>query len=275
MSTARRLSLPRRVGQRQGARRDVLRPQRAGTIRVCDVHVGAAVAAAGGGVVLGPLLAALTVTVPDADATWRGTWWRGVWWRGALAGRPAGARRRIVVTLLAVIALGAVGAGRGFAPDLPVYCWLAASAVVLAVIDVDCHRLPNRVTFPLYVAGVIGFGLLALSYHDGGAFVRAILAAAVAFAIFFVLAFSGGVGFGDTKLAGALALYLGPFGWAAVLLAGLIGFGCGGLFAVALLIGRRAGWRSDFAFGPALLIGALVVVVAAHGLPGSGAGIAG
>jgi leader peptidase (prepilin peptidase)/N-methyltransferase len=81
------------------------------------------------------------------------------------------------------------------------------------------------------------------------------------FAAFFVLAFLGGVGFGDTKLAGVLGLYLGWIGWDTVLLGLVAGFVVGAAVAVVLLIRRLAGWRTDFAFGPALLLGALVAVV--------------
>ncbi|MGI8696163.1 MAG: prepilin peptidase [Mycobacteriales bacterium] len=220
-------------------------------------------AALGG--VLGPALAALSVQVPRADATFGPARWSGV-----MLGRPAGRARVVVVTMLAVVVLGLVGAGQGFRAELAPYLWLAASAVVLAVVDLDCHRLPNRLTFPLYGVGVVASGAIALARHDAGPFVRGLIAAAAVFAAFFVLAFAGGVGFGDTKVAGALGLFLGPLGATAVLLGILAGFLLGGLSAVALLIARRTGWRTEFAFGPALLAGTLGIVVCARTLAAAG-----
>lgn len=217
------------------------------------------------GVLLGPSLAALSRQIPREEARWGPSWWR-----GAMLGVTVSRSRRAVVTVLAAVTLGFVGAGQGPGAQLAPYLWLAASSVVLAVIDIDCHRLPNRLTFPLYGVGLVAFGLIALAHRDAGPFVRAVLAAAAVFAVFFVLAFAGGVGFGDTKLAGALGLFLGPLGWSAVILGVLAGFSLGGLSAIALLIARKAGWRTEFAFGPALLLGALAVVVGGPLLTGAG-----
>jgi len=219
------------------------------------VSVLAGVGAALLGALAGPFLAALTVRVPAGEATVRG---------GAWAGRPASPRRRLVVTALAAAVLGAVGLGVGADAALPAYLWLGAVGVALAVIDLDCHRLPDRLTLPSYLAGGVLLGAASLAHGDPGALARAVLAAAAVFAVFFALAFvsPSSLGFGDVKLAGVLGLFLGWLGWGVLLLGLVAGFVVGAVVAVGLLAGRRVGWRTDVAFGPSLLAGALFAVVA-------------
>jgi leader peptidase (prepilin peptidase) / N-methyltransferase len=200
----------------------------------------------------GPFLAGLTVRVPAGEPLWGKRAWRG---------EPAPARRRAVVTALAAVVLGAVGAAVGAEPELPAYLWLGAIGLTLAVIDFDCLRLPDRLTLPSYP---VGLALLAIP-ADGEALRRAVLAAAVAGGTALVLALlasSGGLGLGDVKLLGLLGLFLGWLGWAELALGVALGFCLGAAVAVGLLVARRAGLRDHLAFGPWLIAGALVAVVA-------------
>jgi leader peptidase (prepilin peptidase)/N-methyltransferase len=206
------------------------------------------------GLLLGPFLAGLTLRIPADQPVLTRDGWRG----GA-----AGPGRRAVVTVLSGAVLGTVGGGLGADPALPAYLWLGAVGVTLAVIDIDCHRLPDRLTLPSYPVGVLLLGAAALARHDLAALGRALLAAAAVAAVFLLLALASprSLGLGDVKLAGLLGLHLGFLGWAEVLLGLLAGFLVGAAVAVALLAGRRAGWRTDVAFGPSLLAGALAAVL--------------
>jgi leader peptidase (prepilin peptidase) / N-methyltransferase len=204
------------------------------------------------GVVLGPFLAGLTLSVPAGDPV-LGKWW----WRGGEAGR----RRVVVVTGLAVVAMGAVAGAVGAEPELPAYLWLAAVGVTLAVIDIETLRLPDRLTLPSYPVGLV---LLAIP-ADWPALRRAVLAAAVTGAAAFLLALlapRGGLGFGDVKLLGVLGLFLGWLGWGVLVVGVAAGFTLGAVAALAMLASRRAGLRDHLAFGPWLIAGALVGVVA-------------
>jgi len=214
------------------------------------VVVGIACAALG--LVLGPFLAGLTLRVPAGDPVLGKRWW---------GGGDAGPGRRAVVTGLAVGTLGAVGAAFGGTAALPAFLWLAAVGVTLAVIDLDCLRLPDRLTLPSLPVGI---ALLALP-GDWSALVRAVLAAAVAAGLAFLLAVlapGGGFGLGDVKLLGVLGLFVGWLGWAELALAVALGFTLGALVAVGLLAARRAGLRDHLAFGPWLIAGALLAAVA-------------
>jgi leader peptidase (prepilin peptidase)/N-methyltransferase len=201
---------------------------------------------------LGPFLAGLTLRVPAGDPLLGKRWW---------AGGDAGPRRIGIVTGLAAVALGAVGGAVGAAPELAAYLWLAAVGVTLAVIDLDCLRLPDRLTLPSYAVGLL---LLAIP-GDWSALGRAVLAAVVAGGVALLLALvapRGGLGFGDVKLLGLLGLFLGWLGWGVLILGVALGFGIGALAAIAMLASRRAGLRDHLAFGPWLIAGAVVAVVA-------------
>jgi leader peptidase (prepilin peptidase)/N-methyltransferase len=208
------------------------------------------------GLVLGPFLAGLTLSVPAADPVFGKRWWRG----GGASGR-----RVALVTALAAVALGAVGGAVGAEPQLPAYLWLAAVAVTLAVIDWETLRLPDRLTLPSYPVGLV---LLAIP-ADWPALLRAVLGALVAGGAALLLALaapSGGLGFGDVKLLGLLGLFLGWLGWGVLVLGVALGFVLGAVVAVGLLASRRAGLRDHLAFGPWLIAGALVAVVAGRPL---------
>jgi leader peptidase (prepilin peptidase)/N-methyltransferase len=203
------------------------------------------------GVVAGPFLAGLTLQVPEKEPLWAPGAWRGA---------PAGGRRVGIVTGLAVLACAVVGAGVGLHPVLAAYLWLAAVGVVLVVVDTERKLLPDRLTLPSYPAGVVLLGAAALAGDDRGGLVRAVVAGAAVFALFFLLAFISprSLGFGDVKLAGVLALFLGYQGWGVVLFGFVAGFALGALVATALLLGRRVGWKGELAFGPSLIAGAIL-----------------
>jgi len=220
------------------------------------VSVAVGLAGAALGAALGPLLAALTLRVPTGEPLWGKRAWRG---------EPAGPVRRGAVTALATAVLGAVAAAIGAEPQLPAYLWLGAVGVTLAVIDLDCHRLPDRLTLPSYP---VGLALLALP-GDGDALLRAAIATAVtagAALLLALLAPGGGLGLGDVKLLGVLGLFLGWLGWAELALGVALGFTLGALAAIGLLVLRRAGLKDHLAFGPWLIAGALVAVVAGEQL---------
>ena len=221
-----------------------------------SVVVGVACAAAGA--VAGPFLAGLTLRLPADEPLLTAGAWRG---------SPAGARRIAAVTALAAVTFGAVGAAIGAEPELAAYLWLAAVGVTLAVIDLDCQRLPDRLTLPSYP---IGLALLAAaSGDDWSALGRAVLAAVVVGGgalLLALLAPGGGLGLGDVKLLGLLGLFLGWLGWGEVVLGIAAGFAIGALAAIVLLVLRRAGLRDHMAFGQWLIAGALVAVVAGDGL---------
>lgn len=144
---------------------------------------------------------------------------------------------------------------------LPALLYLAALSVALTLIDLDVQRLPDALVLP---ACPVCAALLALaSWNPGGepawgALGRAAIGGAGLLALYLAaaLAYPGGMGLGDVKLAGVLGLCLAWFGWDVLAVGGFAAFLLGGLYAVGLVLARRAGRRSGIPFGPWMLAGA-------------------
>jgi leader peptidase (prepilin peptidase)/N-methyltransferase len=71
----------------------------------------------------------------------------------------------------------------------------------------------------------------------------------------------GGMGFGDVKLALALGVVLGWYGWAVLFAGAFAGFLLGSLYGLGLVALRRASRKSTIPFGPFMIVGALAGVV--------------
>ncbi|TFC47061.1 prepilin peptidase [Cryobacterium shii] len=146
----------------------------------------------------------------------------------------------------------------GLMVALVAYLYLAAVSVALALIDMDTHTLPNRIILPAYVVGAV---LLTGSSLLGGTPERLLPSLIGAVALFIVylllaLAYPGGMGLGDVKLAGLLGMYLGWLGWAPLSVGAFSAFVLGGLFSLGLVVTRRATRKSGIPFGPWMLAGA-------------------
>jgi leader peptidase (prepilin peptidase)/N-methyltransferase len=131
---------------------------------------------------------------------------------------------------------------------------LAATLATITLTDLEHRVIPNKV---LIVAAVVAVGLLVAGDRD--ALAEHAIAAAIAFAVMFLIAivYPRGMGMGDVKLAGVMGLYLGK----AVAPALLIGFAAGALFGLALIASRGAEARKQAVpFGPFLALGGLVAI---------------
>ncbi|HEU5362635.1 MAG TPA: A24 family peptidase [Gaiellaceae bacterium] len=127
--------------------------------------------------------------------------------------------------------------------------------VALAWVDLRERRLPNVIVVPLGVGAIV-----LRAAFERGALVEILVAGAVAFGAFLVLAAAarGGLGMGDVKLAAAEGLLFGK----AAVEALLLGVVLGGLAAALLLVTRRAGRRTTYAYGPYLVLGAAIAILA-------------
>jgi leader peptidase (prepilin peptidase) / N-methyltransferase len=146
---------------------------------------------------------------------------------------------------------------------VPAFFFLVSVGVALALIDIDTHRLPDKLTLPGYVAAPALLGLATLLGAGTAPLVRAILGMIAMFALYFALWFAapGGMGFGDVKLAGVLGAFLGWLGWDIWGVGLLAGWLLGGVVGTALLIFRRAGRKTKVPFGPFMIAGALLAVL--------------
>ncbi|MET4638987.1 A24 family peptidase [Mycetocola sp. 2940] len=159
-----------------------------------------------------------------------------------------------VLGVLAVVAVGP-------SPLLLGLLYLAAVTAELVRIDVDSHRLPNRLVLPGYpiaLAGVAFHGVLT-----GIPPVLPLAAGAAWFLFFLVLNLGGGMGMGDVKLAGVLGLCLGSIGPGQPLIGLALAFLFGGIAGILVLVRHVGGRNARIPFGPFLLAGFWVAVALA------------
>lgn len=129
--------------------------------------------------------------------------------------------------------------------------------VPIALIDLEYRIIPNRITLlGAVLAVVIGTAL------DPGGEPERVLAgvAAGGFLLIAALAYPGGMGMGDVKLAAVMGLFLGRTVAVAVLVALIAGV-LVGAFIIARK-GAKAGRKTAIPFGPFLACGALTALFA-------------
>lgn len=192
----------------------------------------------GSGLIVGGVLARLSLHLRQGDTG------------------PRPGRQRYVLMALAGAALGTWA---GLAQPAPLAATLTAllgwQLLLIAVIDAETFRLPDRLTLPLLASGGLAAVLL-----DHTAPLDAVIGAAVGFAGLWGLAFAyrrlrgrDGLGDGDPILLAAGGAWVGWIGVPSVLLwaaaAGL------SFVAARLLTGNRVSGGDRLPFGPCLAVG--------------------
>jgi leader peptidase (prepilin peptidase) / N-methyltransferase len=135
-----------------------------------------------------------------------------------------------------------------------VVTFAAVVLVILAYIDLEVRRVPNRIVLP--AAAIVLVFRVALDPSRGWVWVAAGFGAAFAFFVLAILR-PGGLGMGDVKLVLLIGASLGS----AVIPALLVGTLAGAAYGVILLarFGSQAGCRT-IAYVPFLASGALVIM---------------
>jgi leader peptidase (prepilin peptidase)/N-methyltransferase len=160
--------------------------------------------------------------------------------------------------LLAALAIVALGAEPAAVPAL----YLAVATPALVSADVLERRLPNGIVLPGYGAAAVG--VAGEWIRTGEPPVLSLLCGAVTVVVIGGLAFAGGIGMGDAKLAGVLAFTAGLMSGVAAVVAPVAAVLIGGALAIAprqsrtALSGRA---RGSIPFGPCLLAGFWLAVV--------------
>ena len=162
------------------------------------------------------------------------------------------------------VVFGAAAAIIGATWVLPAYLWFAGVTLVLAVIDLDVKRIPNRVLYP---GSVVAVALLVVGGFIEGSrdgVVRAIAGGAAYFGGLLVVALAarGGFGMGDVKLSFLLGVFTAFRSWGSLAVAVFAAFVLGGLVAIGLLVAGRARRRDLIPFGPSLILGAWIAIAA-------------
>jgi leader peptidase (prepilin peptidase) / N-methyltransferase len=177
------------------------------------------------------------------------------WWT---PGRVS-ARRWAVVAVVAA-GLGAVAA---LADPWPAWWLYAEAGTVLAVVDVQHHRLPSRLVYPLAAMELLILTGYAADTGDPHQLLRAIEAAALVGGLWFACAFAApaALGLGDVRVASLSAALLGWHSWQRVLDGQLTTLLLSLLTAAAIAATRpeRRSWRMPVPMGPALLAGTILI----------------
>jgi leader peptidase (prepilin peptidase)/N-methyltransferase len=168
---------------------------------------------------------------------------------------PIAARYPLVEAGTALLWLAVAAAHHGDTTKLVLGLVLVTFLVPLALIDLDHKLLPNRITGPAALVGlVLGFAL------DPAGEPERLIAAGIAGGVIFLvaLAMPNGMGMGDAKLLFVMGLYLG----AAVAPAAFIALVSGTVVGLAIVgrLGVQAGRKTAVPFGVFLALGAVAAI---------------
>lgn len=169
-------------------------------------------------------------------------------------------RYPLVEMLTALLCVGAVLAG-GASATIVLNVALILLLVPIALIDVEHRIIPNKLT----ALGAVLALAIGTALDPSGEPARLIAGAAAGGTLLLAaLAYPGGMGMGDVKLAGVMGLFLGSAVAAAMLVALLAGV----LFGALVLTrkGTQATRKTAVPFGPFLALGSLVAVFAGEPL---------
>jgi leader peptidase (prepilin peptidase) / N-methyltransferase len=167
-----------------------------------------------------------------------------------------------LVELATAAAFGLVVVTCGVDADLLLELPFVAMLITVAAVDIDHRLVPNRILAPTAAWGV-GASVLVRPTELGEVGIAA--AAAFTALLLAALAYPGGMGMGDVKLAGVMGLYLGL----AVVPALFVAFAAGALVGIAMIIREGAAARkSAVPFAPFLALGGLIGVTSGDALLG-------
>lgn len=160
----------------------------------------------------------------------------------------------------------AVAWGIGGVAALPAYLYFAAVGVALALIDLDCRRLPSSIILPSYAVLAALLTAAAAVGHDWMSLLRAGIGGAVLFGFYLVLALArpGGMGFGDVRLAGLVGGMLAYLSWSAFIVGAFGGFVLGAVAGIAVIAARTGGRKTALPFGPFMIAAAVLAVFIAQ-----------
>ncbi len=189
----------------------------------------------------------------------------------ALRGRCRTCRQRIS-PMYPVIELATAGVfvlfywKLGPTPLFVVRLAFACAMIVLFVIDLQHQILPNEITLPGIVAGLVASLFLEPGWRD--ALIGAIAGGGSLWLIawgYERLRHREGLGFGDVKMLAMIGAFLG---WKLMLLTLVFASFTGSLVALILMVARRADWQSRLPLGTFLALGAVPVSLVGRAIVG-------
>jgi leader peptidase (prepilin peptidase)/N-methyltransferase len=137
---------------------------------------------------------------------------------------------------------------------------LVAILVALFGIDLEHQILPNTITLPGIVVGLMFSVIAPPGWKD--ALLGALLGAGVLYGIaaaYYAVRREEGLGMGDVKMLAMIGAFLG---WKAVLVTLVLSSFSGAILGMALIAAQRGGMKLALPFGTFLAVGALAAMLA-------------
>jgi leader peptidase (prepilin peptidase)/N-methyltransferase len=171
-------------------------------------------------------------------------------------GARISARYPLVELTLAVLYVAVYLVLEEDAADVALGIAFVTMLTVITLTDLEHRIIPNAV---LVAGAVVAVAIVAATDPDSLPERVIAAAAAGAFLLVAALAYAGGMGMGDVKLAAVMGLYLGR----AVAPALLVGFAVGAIVGIGLMLRHGAAARKQaIPFGPFLALGGVVGLLA-------------
>ncbi|HAK88771.1 MAG TPA: prepilin peptidase [Nitrospiraceae bacterium] len=156
----------------------------------------------------------------------------------------------------------------GIGWHLPVVLAFASAMVVITFIDLDFQVIPDVITLPGIIIGLISASFLlpdpfslqpsALSLSIVG-FKNSVTGLLLGGGLFYLIAVlsRGGMGGGDIKMMAMVGAFMG---WKAVFLTTFIGSLTGSIVGISLMVFKGKGRKTKIPFGPFLALGSLITL---------------
>ena len=151
----------------------------------------------------------------------------------------------------------------GFSIELAVVTLYCCLFLVLMVIDLEHHILPNKLVYPGIVVALaisVAFSVLPNSLEVVPEIKSAAAGGAIGLGLFLliIVVSRGGMGWGDVKMASLIGLVIGyPLVFVALFLAVV----SGGLISWALILIKAKSRKQSIPFGPFLSLGAIATLL--------------
>ena len=162
----------------------------------------------------------------------------------------------VAAALIPLLVYLRFGLGRELAVFWPLSCVL----LVLSFVDLDHRIIPDKVTLPGIIAGLIVAPLVGLT-----TFPASLIGAVAGGGALYLIAVAGAAVFGKESMGGGdvkLAAMLGAFlGWQGVIVLLFVAFLVGAVVGVMALAVRRGEGDHTIPFGPFIALGAFVTMV--------------
>ncbi|SHE51246.1 leader peptidase (prepilin peptidase) / N-methyltransferase [Caldanaerobius fijiensis DSM 17918] len=141
----------------------------------------------------------------------------------------------------------------GVSADAFFYALLVSMLISLSFIDLEHMIIPDKILAVGFIGGIVCRLIDLTGLHDY------LIGVLLGFGLLFLIALiSGGMGMGDAKLMGVIALYVD---WKLVLSTLFLSFVIGAVISLILIASKVKGRKDYIPFGPFISVGAFISIL--------------